>query len=205
MGKAPRPNGISSRFRRAKGPRQHWKTGRATVDLPVIVDWVNVDADTGDETVRIEARIDLVDGEPEIVQMSFSAAAGLDLAELQRNFRWASPLNAVTGILPRLIAEGSDPFSVDLPVTGFPAVAVQPSRRRGNLTDEFLTTIAREYLARGRGYAASIADEYFVAPRTVVSWVEKARERGILSAAPRSGAVGGHLRTKQENKPGQTD
>ena len=80
-----------------------------------------------------------------------------------------------------------------LPITGFPAVAIQPQRRKGNLTDEFLTAIAREYLARGRGYAASLAREYFVTPRTVVSWVEKARARGLLSAAPGPGATGGHL------------
>lgn len=102
----------------------------------------------------------------------------------------------MTGILPRLIAAGSDPYSVDLPVTGFPAVAVQPLRRRGFLSDEFLTTIAREYLARRRGYAASLAHEYFVSPRTVVSWVEKARARGILSAPPTRGAAGGQLMAK---------
>jgi hypothetical protein len=100
--------------------------------------------------------------------MSFVARAGLDLSMLQRDFRWASPLAAVTGILPRLIADGSDPFAVALPLTGFPAVAIQPLRRKGNLSDEFLTTIAREYLARGRGYATSLAQEYFVTPRTEV-------------------------------------
>jgi hypothetical protein len=128
--------------------------------------------------------------------MSFVARAGLDLSMLQRDFRWASPLAAVTGILPRLIADGSDPFAVALPLSGFPAVAIQPLRRKGNLSDEFLTTIAREYLARGRGYAASLAHEYFVTPRTVVSWVEKARARGILSAPPSSGATGGRLLIK---------
>lgn len=193
MATESRPFGISSRFNLAEGPRHSWTTDTVTVDLPVVVDWVKTDPDTGDELVRVEARVDLVDGKPEIVRMSFDAPAGLDLAELQRDFRWASPLAAVTGILPRLIARGEDPFSVDLPVSGFPAVAIQPSRRRGNLTDEFLTTIAREYLARGRGYAASLADDYFVTPRTVVSWVEKARARGILSSPPSSGAVGGHL------------
>lgn len=198
MGDALRPFGISSRFLRAEGPRHPWTTHDVTVDLPVIVDWVDVDPASGEETVRVEARVDLVGDKPEIVQMYFTAAAGLDLAKLQREFRWASPLAAVTGILPRLIAAGADPFAVDLPVTGFPAVAVQPLRRRGNLTDEFLTTIAREYLTRGRGYAASLAEEYFVTPRTVVSWVEKARARGILSAPPRSGAAGGTLLRTQD-------
>ena len=193
MSTAPRFTGVSSRFVRADGPRHPWTTGEVTVDLPVVVDWVQTDPTTGDEAVRINARVDLVDGEPQIVDLSLVAPAGLELAVLQREFRWASPLNAVTGILPRLIAAGSDPFAAELPVTGFPAIAVQPLRHRRILTDEFLTTIAREYLARGRGYAASLAQEYYVTPRTVVSWVEKARTRGILSAPHTSGATGGRL------------
>ena len=193
MGASPRLTGVSSRFVRADGPRHPWTIGGVTVDLPVNVNWVRTDTVTGDAVVSVEARVDLIDGEPQVVQMSLVAPAGLDLAMLQREFRWASPLSAVTGILPRLVAAGSDPFSVDLPVTGFPAVAVQPLLRRRILTDEFLTTIAREYLARGRGYAASLAQEYFVTPRTVVSWVEKARNRGILSAPPTAGATGGQL------------
>jgi hypothetical protein len=184
---------VSSRFVRADGPRHPWTTGEVTVDLPVIVDWVETDPTTGDAAIRINARVDLVEGEPQIVQMSLVAPAGLDVAVLQREFRWASPLNAVMGLLPRLIASGSDPFAADLPLTGFPAVAVQPIRHRRILTDEFLTTIAREYLARGRGYAASLAQEYFVTPRTVVSWVEKARSREILSAPATPGATGGRL------------
>jgi hypothetical protein len=118
--------------------------------------------------------VDLVNGRPEIGGMSFVAPAGLDLAALQRDFLWASPVAVVTGLLPELIAAGSDPFAVELSVSGFPAVASQPVRRRGILSDEFLTTIACEYLARGRGYAQSMATDYFVTPRTVVSWVERA-------------------------------
>jgi hypothetical protein len=192
----PRPLGVSSRFVRADGPSHPWRTGAVTIELPIVVDWVNVDNATGEESVRIEALVDLVGDKPEIVRMSLTSRDGLDLAALQRDFQWATPLTAVTGILPRLIESGSDPFAVDLPLTGFPAVAIQPLRRRGVLSDEFLTTIAREYLARGRGYAASLADEYFVTPRTVVSWVEKARARGILSAPPAKGAAGGRLLAK---------
>ncbi len=164
-----------------------------TVDLPVVVDWVNVDPETGAEQVRIEARIDLVDGQPEIVSMSLVSPIGLNLVTLQRDFRWSSPLEVVTGLVPRLIAEGTDPFAVNLPVTDFPAAAIQPVRSRRALSDEFLTTVAREYLVRGRGYAASLAEEYYVSPRTVVSWVEKARARGLLSAPPTRGAAGGRL------------
>lgn len=188
-----RPFGVSSRFIRTEGPRHPWTINGVTIDLPVIVDWVHTNPDTGEEAVRIEARVDLVDGKPQIVNMSLEAPAGLDLTTLQSDFRWTSPLTAVTGILPRLIATGTDPFEFDLPFSGFPAAAIQPLRRRRNLTDEFLITIAREYLVRGRGYAASLAQEYFVTPRTVISWVEKARARGILSAPPSSGATGGHL------------
>ena len=199
MGVAARPPGVSSRITRAKGPRHSWTVGEVTVDLPVIIDWVRVKPSTGEQEVRIEARIDLVNGKPVIVEMSLAAHAGLDLVDLQKNFRWASPLAVVTGILPRLLAAGTDPFGVDLPVTGFPAVAVQPVRRRGILSDEFLTTVAREYLIRGRGYAASMATEYCVTPRTVVSWIEKARARGLLSAPPTRGAAGGHLIEKRHH------
>jgi hypothetical protein len=196
VGAARRSRRVSSRISRAEGPRHPWKSGEVTVDLPVIVNWISVEPATGQEDVRIEARVDLVNGEPAIVEMSLVSRAGLDLVALQRDFRWASPLMVVTGILPELIAAGADPFAVDLPVTGFPAVAVQPVRRRGILTDEFLSTVAREYLVRGRGYATSLAREYYVTPRTVVSWVEKARARGLLSSPPTRGAVGGHLVAK---------
>lgn len=201
MRTAPRPSGVSSRFIRADGPRHPWVTGEVTVDLPVVVDWVEVDQCTGDELVRIDARIDLVDGQPQIVSMSLACLAGLDLVTLQSEFRWASPLEAVTGLLPQLIAKGLDPFTVDLPVTGFPATAVQPALTLRALSDDFLTTIAREYLARGRGYAASLASEYLVSPRTVISWIEKARARGLLSPPPARGAVGGGLTRTSSPRP----
>lgn len=38
------------------------------------------------------------------------------------------------GILPRINETGVDPFAADLPVNGFPAVAIQPLRRRGILS-----------------------------------------------------------------------
>ena len=188
-----RPPGVSSRMTRAPGKRHPWITNGLSVDLPVIVDWVNVDPGTGAELVRIEATIDLVDGTPAIISMSLVSSVGLDLVTLQRAFRWASPLEVVTGLAPRLIAEGEDPYAVDFPVADFPASVIQPVRTHRILSDEFLTTVAREYLVRGRGYAATLAEEYCVSPRTVVSWVEKARARGLLSAPPVRGAAGGRL------------
>lgn len=172
------------------------------IELPVIVNWVRTGADDGEEKMRVEALVDLVGDTPEVVQITLVARNGLDLAELQRDFRWASPLDAVTGILPQLIAAGTDPYEFELPVTGFPAASSQPTRERRALSDEFLATIAREYLARGRGYAASLAEDYFVSRRTVTSWVEKARTRGILSPAPKAGAVGGSLLSKHSTNAG---
>ena len=92
----PRPLGVSSRFLRTDGPRHPWRTGAVIIDLPIIVDWVNVDNATGEETVRIEALVDLVGDKPQIVKMSLAAHDGLDLAALQRDFQWATPLTAVT-------------------------------------------------------------------------------------------------------------
>ena len=45
----------------------------------------------------------------------------------------------------------------------------------------------------GRGYARTIAAERNVSQRTVVSWIEKARARGILSATT-AGRMGGEVR-----------
>lgn len=85
-----RPPGVSSRITRADGPRHPWLTGEVTVDLPVIVDWVKMDPASGEQQARVAARIDLVAGKPEVVEMSLISHAGLDLVELQRDFRWAS-------------------------------------------------------------------------------------------------------------------
>ncbi|MEX0580599.1 MAG: hypothetical protein WD228_05765 [Mycobacterium sp.] len=201
MSTPPRPPGVSSRVTRARGTRHPWTTGGVVVDLPVVIDWVWVEPSTGKQHIRIEARVDLVNDVPAIVAMSFLSPIGLDTVSLQRDFRWTTPVEIVTGLVPRLLKDGVDPFQTDLPVTGFPAIAVQPARRRRSLSDDFLEMVAREYLVRGRGYATSLAEEYFVAPRTVVSWVEKARARGMLSAPPRRGAVGGTLMSNRDVPP----
>jgi transposase-like protein len=64
-----------------------------------------------------------------------------------------------------------------------------PQRR---LSSEFLEDIAREYLTLGPGYSRTLSISYQVSPRTVVSWVEKARSRGILSPA-QPGRHGGQM------------
>lgn len=79
---ASRPFDVSSRFFPTEGPLHPWTTGEVKIDLPVIVDRVHVDPDTGEEIVRIEARVDLNGGTPEVVKISF-AAAGLDLGRFK--------------------------------------------------------------------------------------------------------------------------
>ncbi|MFM9135644.1 MAG: hypothetical protein ACKOT0_09485 [bacterium] len=150
--------------------------------------------DSGATELRIEATVDLVGNRPAITSMSFVCADGLDVYTLQREFRWQTPLDIVERMIPRLLGEGTDPSTTDLPVTGFPEVASGSRAGRGQLSNAFLREIAEEYLRLGRGYAKRIARERNVSPRTVVSWVVKARERGILGPAPKPGAYGGELR-----------
>ena len=188
-----RPVGVSSRVRPVPGRRRTWTAGNGIrVELPLIVDYV-VTGESGSPEMQIEATVDVVDGRPAITSMSLVRARGLDVQGLQREFRWQTPLDVVERMVPRLLAEGIDPLAIDLPVTGFPEVASASRTGRGQLSDAFLRDIAEEYLRLGRGYARRIALERNVSPRTVVSWVVKARERGILGPAPKRGAYGGEL------------
>ena len=143
--------------------------------------------------IRFDATVDLVDGVPTLVRFVAEAAGGLDLVRLQREFRWATPIDVVTRLVPEIVAGGGDPFDHEYPVDGFPEVidAIRTPVNRA-LDDAFLEGIAREYLTRGRGYAQQIATARGVSRRTVVSWVEKARRRGILTS-PGPGIHGGEI------------
>jgi len=184
--------GVRSRVRRGRAPRRVWEApGGFDVELPLIVGVVCTD-DTGAEQWRVDATIDLVNGSPTLVKMQVSGSEGLDVGYLQNHFRWASPVDIVSVTIPQLLLRGIDPFKHDLPVDGFPNAAYIDRSIRTRLTDEFLEEIAARYLVLGRGYAKAIALERNVSPRTAVSWVEKARERGILSATT-PGVAGGIL------------
>ena len=197
---ADRP-GVTSRIRRAPGRSRIWRcSDKHSFRLPVIVDHVSVDPDTGDLMWRIEATVSLVDGSPALTRVDALVPGGLDPVLMQREFRWASPLEVVTLTVPILLARGVDPFTFDLPVTGFPESAALGSKRNAPLTDAFLEAIARDYLAMGRGYAVAIAADRHVSPRTVVSWVEKARRRGILTRVPRGG-FGGVIVPRSRRRP----
>ena len=197
----PREPTVRSRIRPARGRRRTWQidADRHFV-LPVIVDHEGIDPVTGDQLWWIEATIDLVDDQPALVRMDARVPAGIDPYRMQREFRWASPLEIVVTGVPSLLRRGIDPFDVDLPLTGFPQAATLDKPPNERLSDDFLEVIVREYLTIGRGYARVIAEERGVSERTVVSWVEKARRRGILTRVP-SGSQGGRIVAKRRRRP----
>jgi hypothetical protein len=183
--------GVTSRIRPAPGRKRRWRiTSEQSFPLPVVVDHMFVDPESGSTVWRIEATIDLIDGEPALVRMDAHVPGGIDPYRMQREFRWASPLEVVTTGVPGLLARGIDPFAFELPLTGFPEAAELQRPSNEQLSDDFLEEIAREYLEIGRGYTKAIAAERRVSQRTVVSWVEKARRRGILTRVPQGGFGG---------------
>ncbi len=188
---AGRGPGISSWLHRCPS-RASWTAANGqVVDLPVILDIA--EASGGELLWTVEATIDLVDGEPRLVALTMQHPSGIDPHQMRREFRWATPVEVVTRTVPALMARGVDPFDHDYAVTGYPDAADPDRSPRRRLSPEFLEEIARRYLDLGRGYADELAAEYSVSRRTAISWVEKARQRGILTAT-RPGAVGGALR-----------
>ena len=193
--------GVTSRMRPAPGRKRLWRISpEHSFPLPVIVDHMFVEPDTGELGWLIEATIDLLDGDPALVRMNAHVPGGLDPYRMQREFRWASPLELVRDGVPVLLGRGIDPFDVDLPLSGFPEAAALDRPSNQPLTDTFLEEIAREYLSIGRGYARAIAAERRVSERTVVSWVEKARKQGILTRV-RPGSFGGEIVPKSKRRP----
>ena len=192
---------MSSRLHGTAATSQWSAPNGTSIPMPVIFDLRLHDTETGSDVFTFEATIDLVQGAPAMVRFLADAAEGLDIVRLQREFRWSTPIDVVTRLVPAIIAEGGDPFDHDYPVEGFPEVidtAIGPANRA--LSDEFLESIARDYLSMGRGYAQSIADSRGVSRRTVVSWIEKARRRGILTTEG-SGNHGGRIVPVAERPP----
>jgi hypothetical protein len=179
-------------MRRAVGDQTVWTAPAGEqVTLPVVLDVVQVSS-SGDTEWLIEATVDMVDGTPAITSISVVSSSGLDTDRLQNDFRWATPLDVVTITVPQLLARGLDPYEHDYATRGYPDAAEVSRAAHRQLSDAFLAEVSRRYLAHGRGYAAALALQYQVSPRTVVSWVEKARARGILSST-KPGVAGGNL------------
>lgn len=199
-----RATGTTSRLHRLDGrPRHRWTAENGqVVELPVVLDLVHVDPGTLTESWRVEATVDLVDGEPVLCRVELQGAEGLDTLRLQREFRWMTPVDAVRRIAPAMLADGLDPFVQDFPFTGYPHVARERDLVDGRLTDEFLEDVATEYLEWGRGYAQRMAAEHQVSARTVVGWIVKARDRGILTKV-RPGQYGGKIVPREQRRPGR--
>ena len=196
-----RPTGVSSRLHPGQGPKTVWLTdAEVRVELPAILDLIEIDALTHQPVWWVFATVGVHQNTPVVTQLLLGAADGLDVVRLQREFRWHTPLDVVTRIVPRLIALGQDPYSWDYPVTGYPEAST-PARTHGRqLSDEFLEDIALEYLQYGRGYAKQMAAAHQVSESTIASWVHKARTRGILTDT-RRGAKGGQWVGKPKRRP----
>lgn len=192
----------SSRLRRLAGPHRHWRADNGCeVELPVCLELVQRDSVTGRIAWKVEATIRLVRNAPALTRMMVTAAAGIDPVYIQRFFRWATPLDVVRQTVPALIAKGRDPYAHDYAVDGYPDAAdINARLTPGRRTDEFLEEVARQYLAIGRGYAQAIAGQRQVSQRTVVNWIQKARQRGILSTVPK-GSIGGCIVPTAERRP----
>jgi len=176
-----RPPGCTSRVRKGSGPVKTWTASNGqVVQLPLIVDHVNVDPENGVRLWCVEARIDLVLGRPELVEVQLQGNPFLDPVHLQRFFRWATPIEVVRVTVPSLLEKGVDPFKYDYSINGYPDSANVERKPTNRLSDEFLQEVVRQYVEVGHGYANTIARQRGVSPRTVISWVEKARKRGFL-------------------------
>lgn len=130
-------------------------------------------------TVDTDARI--------ITSMNLTADHGLDLRELQRDFKWQTPLD--------LLCDHDGPFNTWLSADS--DVVIRPPTE---LTDEFLERVAKDYLQVGRGYPTVLGEKYGAPERTVVRWMQQARARGIITHPPRVGAVGGTLIPRSKRK-----
>lgn len=75
---------------------------------------------------------------------------------------------------------------------------------RRELTDEFLAAIAAEYLRLGRGYAKPMSISYRTTERTIKSWIDRARERGILGPSPGRGKLGVKSNTEKPSRVSHT-
>lgn len=184
-----RPTGVSSRVHRTKASAAPWTAANGQqLKFPIIVDIGEVDSATHTAQWLVEATVDLIDHEPTLVDIRFQNQRGINPISMSRDFRWGSPVEIVRRILPELLEQGIDIWSHNLPLQPL----TELGDTQGRLTDEFLRSIAHQYLELGPDYARIISLERGVSSRTVVGWIQKARKRGILSGTTR-GHVGGSL------------
>ena len=195
-----RPIGTTSRLHRPRVVEAIWRPAKdIEVPFPLLLDIQKMEAGAKEPGCRVECELDLVDGCPAITTVRLFRQTGLDVERLQRFFRWQTPLDVVRIMVPDLISRNIDPFDVDYPTEGFPDAAKVDRKPLDRLSDDFLSEIALQYKKIGRGYAKLIAEEFGVSPRTVVSWIEKARRRGILGPT-QPGRIGGAVCVKDTDQ-----
>jgi len=169
----------------AEGRKRTWTAPNgASVVLPVLVSAWEDHEITGERMWTITARVDLIDKVPRPTDLHVNAPDGLEVERLQRDLRWATPTDIVTAWVPEILAGGGDPFRLEPPIDWW----MLEGRRE--LTDEFLAEVSAEYLRLGRGYAKPMAIQYRTTERTIKSWIDKARERGILGPSAGRGRLG---------------
>jgi len=174
--------GASSKVEPGVGAQKFWVAPNgASVPLPLIVVLSHVDSASCQETWRFEATVELVGGSPQVTRYDLKNIDGFNPVFMEKMFRWGTPLHVVTSHLPVLISEGVDIWQAEIPVDARSGADPETGRH----TDEFLLHIVDEYERIGRNYAKELSALYGVAPRTVVSWMEKARRRGLAPPGAR--------------------
>ena len=172
----------SSRVRPGVGAKKRWVAPNGvSVPLPLVVLLFHVDATSGQETWRFEATVELVDGMPQATRYDLRNNEGFNPVFMAKMFRWGTPVHIVTSHIPLLIADGVDIWEAEMPFDARGSA----DEVTGRHSDEFLMTIVKEYERIGSGYAKQLSALYGVAPRTVVSWMEKARKRGLATGGSR--------------------
>ena len=167
-----------SRIEQAEGRKRVWTAPNGmTVVLPLrILAWEDHPI-TGERSWTASAVVDLLGGKPWLTSLELHADDGMQEERLQNEFRWSTPREIVTHWIPEQLALGNDPLALEPPTKWWLVEG------RYNLTDEFLGQVAKDYLRYGRGYAKAMASDYATTERTIRSWVQKARERGILGSS----------------------
>ena len=175
-----RQAGISSRARFLTPNGKSWSAPLGiSVPMPIAIDIQERDG-LGRLLWQVDVTVDLVGDELSVTHAVFHADNGLDLRKLQLHFRWQTPIDIATHLIPKVIKESGQIENFDLPLDGFPDAVLPGKRIYNNLTDEFLAQIVWHKRQVGKGYAKSLAEARGVPVRTVISWMEKAKRRGLL-------------------------
>ncbi len=136
--RAERPTGLSSRLRKASGRSSTWiaPNGQA-VRLPVILDLLSIDPENPSRRWLVEARVDLVGTIPLLVSVNVEGSPCLDSVQLQRFFRWATPIEVVQVTVPQLLDDGVDPYEHDYTNDGYPEEAIEKERERFHIVADY--------------------------------------------------------------------